>query len=65
MYRIPSSAAINALRDLELMNLTPATLFPDLSGAAEQANFDMAALRFAAFGQEFSAWVSHQTGGEE
>jgi hypothetical protein len=35
------------------MNLTPATLFPDLVGAAEQANFDTASLRFAAYVQEF------------
>jgi len=53
VYQIPSAAAIDALRDFDLMNLTPATLFPDLNGAAEQANFDMASLRFSAFSHEF------------
>lgn len=37
---IPGSTAVRALRDLELMNINWATLFPDLDGAAAQANLD-------------------------
>ena len=39
-YDIPIDAASHATRDLQLMNITPATLFPDLHGAAWQANVD-------------------------
>lgn len=37
-YEIPRAEAIKALRDMELMNISFATLFPDLHGAAKQAN---------------------------
>ena len=39
-FDIPIDAASHAIRDLQLMNITPATLFPDLFGAAWQANLD-------------------------
>jgi hypothetical protein len=39
-YDLPIDAASHAMRDLQLMNITPATLFPDLHGAAWQANVD-------------------------
>ena len=35
------------MRDLQLMNVTPATLFPDLYGAAWQANIANANIHFA------------------
>ena len=38
---IPGLETMKALRDLELMNITFATLFPDLRGAALQANIGM------------------------
>jgi hypothetical protein len=44
-YDIPKEDASEALYDLYLMNLTPSTLFPDLNGAAEQANLSMDELR--------------------
>jgi len=40
-YDIPEANALEALRDLQLMNITPAVLFPDLHGAAWQANIDV------------------------
>ena len=43
----------DALRDLELMNITPATLFPDLEGAALQANFDIESLKFIGSVRDF------------
>lgn len=46
-YDIPVDAASHAMRDLQLMNITPATLFPDLYGAAWQANVDNAKINFA------------------
>jgi hypothetical protein len=36
----PGSTAVRALRDLELMNISWATLSPDLDGAALQSNLD-------------------------
>lgn len=39
-YDLPMDAAANAMRDLQLMNIMPRTLFPDLHGAAWQANID-------------------------
>ena len=41
-YIVPGWAASDAIRDLRMMNITFATLFPDLTGAALQANFEMA-----------------------
>lgn len=38
-YEIPTKEGFKALRDLSLMNITYATLFPDLEGAVKQANF--------------------------
>ena len=46
-FDIPLDAASHAMRDLQLMNITPATLFPDLYGAAWQANVDNAKINFA------------------
>lgn len=37
-YEIPSQEMGKALCDLDLMNINPATMFPDLSGAADRAN---------------------------
>jgi hypothetical protein len=37
-YRFPAGVAMSAFSDLEAMNLTFATLFPDLEGAAKHAN---------------------------
>ena len=48
VYHLPGSAELDALGDFELMNITPATLFPDLYGAAQQANVDSDQLRFSA-----------------
>lgn len=44
-YDIPIGATLDALQDLQLMNITPATLFPDLNGAAWQANIDVEEIR--------------------
>ncbi len=41
-YLVPGWEASNAIRELRLMNITFATLFPDLTGAVLQANFEMA-----------------------
>jgi hypothetical protein len=40
-YLIPGEEAAKALSDLRLMNMTFATLYPDLEGAALQANFEL------------------------
>jgi hypothetical protein len=40
-------AASHAMRDLQLMNITPGTLFPDLHGAAWQANLDNFQIHYA------------------
>ena len=39
-YDIPVKYSSEAITDLNLMNLTHATLFPDIQGAAAQANMD-------------------------
>lgn len=46
-YVIPGTAFPTALADLTAMNLSHATLFPDLDGAARQANFDAVATLFS------------------
>lgn len=38
LYEIPAQAMGKALCDLNLMNINPSTMFPDLDGAAAQAN---------------------------
>jgi hypothetical protein len=43
-YLIPAKETALALSELRLMNITFATMFPDLHGAALQANFESAAL---------------------
>ena len=48
-YLIPGSEAAKALTELRMMNITFATLFPDLDGAARQANFDMSAFALMVF----------------
>jgi hypothetical protein len=45
-YTIPYTEATLALRDLELMNITYSTLFPDLHGAAQQANVSTGLISF-------------------
>jgi hypothetical protein len=37
-YEVSGQAMGRALADLALMNITPATIFPDLDGAASMAN---------------------------
>lgn len=44
-FDIPQKDGYEALRDLQLMNITPATLYPDPHGAAHQANLDYGRLR--------------------
>jgi hypothetical protein len=39
-YDISMDFASHAMRDLQLMNITPRTLYPDLHGAAMEANID-------------------------
>jgi hypothetical protein len=39
-YDISMDFASHAMRDLQLMNITPCTLYPDLHGAAMEANID-------------------------
>ena len=46
-YDLPLDAAAHAWRDLQLMNIMPATLFPDIYGAAWQANIDSSRIHFA------------------
>jgi|KBSSwiStaDraftv2_1062776.scaffolds.fasta_scaffold78793_2 hypothetical protein len=43
-YLIPTEDTAMALSELRLMNITFATMFPDLNGAALQANFEIASL---------------------
>jgi hypothetical protein len=43
-YLIPAKDTALALSELRLMNITFATMFPDLHGAALQANFEFASL---------------------
>jgi hypothetical protein len=43
-YDMSMDAASHAMRDLQLMNITPRTLFPDLHGAAMEANIDTSKL---------------------
>jgi hypothetical protein len=47
-YEIDGGYAPQALRDLELMNITFSTLFPDLGGAATQANMGPTLVMLAA-----------------
>jgi len=42
-YLIPGREAAKAITELRMMNITFATLFPDLEGAAWQANFETSA----------------------
>ena len=39
-FDLPATEALEALAELRLMNITYATLFPDATGAATQANVD-------------------------
>jgi len=41
-YLVPGWGASAAIRELRMMNITFATLFPDLTGAVLQANFELA-----------------------
>lgn len=47
-FLVPGSEIPKAITELRMMNLTFATLFPDLEGAALQANFEAVALSFMA-----------------
>jgi hypothetical protein len=53
-YDIPIDAASHALRDLQLMNITPATLFPDPFGAAWQANLDNLRIHHASLTYDYN-----------
>lgn len=46
-YELRHESAMTALRDLDLMNINLSTMFPDLQGAAEQANLEEDLLRLA------------------
>lgn len=46
-YELRHESAMTALRDLDLMNINLATMYPDLQGAAEQANIQSELLRAA------------------
>lgn len=48
-YLIPGWEVAKALTELRMMNITFATLFPDLEGAALQANFESVAFTLMAF----------------
>ena len=45
-YEISGKTAVKGIRDLSLMNITGATLFPDLTGAALEANFNSDIIHF-------------------
>lgn len=47
-FLVPGSEIPKAITELRMMNITFATLFPDLEGAALQANFETVALSFMA-----------------
>lgn len=56
-YLIPGWEAAKAVTELRMMNITSATLFPDLTGAALQANFEMAAVALIVFSMlPLNAW---------
>lgn len=48
-YLIPGTEAAKAIMELRMMNITFATLYPDLDGAALQANFEMSMKPLMAF----------------
>ncbi|HXO27237.1 MAG TPA: FRG domain-containing protein [Thermoanaerobaculia bacterium] len=48
-YLIPGWEAAKAVTELRMMNITFATLFPDLTGAALQANFELASTGLIVF----------------
>jgi len=55
-YLVPGWEAAKAVTELRMMNITFATLFPDLTGVALQANFEMAAaalMVFSMFSSDF------------
>ena len=47
-FLVPGAETPKAITELRMMNITFATLFPDLGGAALQANFETVALSFMA-----------------
>jgi hypothetical protein len=56
-YLIPGWEAAKVITELRMMNITFATLFPDLSGAALQANFEMVAAALSLFARlEQDTW---------
>lgn len=50
-YLVPAHETAKALTELRHMNLTFATLFPDLQGAAQQANFETAQFALSVLAQ--------------
>jgi hypothetical protein len=48
-YLVPAWEAPRAITELRMMNITFATLFPDLDGAALQANFELVVFALLAF----------------
>jgi len=60
-YLVPGWEASAAIRELRMMNITFATLFPDLTGAVLQANFEMALptlSSLASLSQDQDTWSS-------
>jgi hypothetical protein len=51
LFLVPARETAKALTELRLMNITFATLFPDLQGAALQANFETAQFALAVLAQ--------------
>lgn len=49
LYLVPAWQAPKAIKELRMMNITFATLFPDLHGAALQANFELVMPVLSAF----------------
>lgn len=68
-YLIPGEQTPKALSDLRLMNITFATLYPDLEGAALQANFELLYFALKTFSlvprDVWEAFCGVSTSGEE
>jgi len=63
-YLIPAWEVSRVLTELRMMNITFATLFPDLEGAAMQANFESVAFTLMAFSLvRRDAWVTANEAG--
>ncbi len=54
-YDLSMDAAAHAIRDLQLMNIMPRTLFPDVHGAALQANIDNSLIHISSSHYDWAA----------